>query len=496
MNNSAGSAYKLAQQIELTREAIGKAKQQIAYVQLALKFGFATTWLLYFIFAMGFYVADLWGLTTWLTENIGEVLAFTVFLVMAVLMAQTLAMIKHVFYEHRAMFRYGAGIVLLIGLLGVFFEVFNSTSQQQHMAYTKAENSKAFDSVANTQITVGNASDSGMIAHYQGELGKHQEYLKTCKKTCTEQRAKIAEYTGKIEAMQKGAQDAATAATAATTAAITAKAETLQNMKDEAHKPMFKFFRDVFNISIAIALVLTAAIVSAGFEYSHALLSRILGEKQDYLAALQDQLIKLESSYIDMTGKKYTSGDFADMEAGTINPEGTAQTDGGYKRQSEGFGFIPNRPAPAMAMQEGYAQVMHSPALFKWQQNRSSYGQPEQLRTQEPRKPFAGFVDTNGMKAKTTRQVLREGVRTFPGNVGLDTPLHAHVDTQEQPLHGHVDMQKDMQPDKHQKGVCPQCGGRFKPVNKQHRFCSPSCRDTWHNEQNPERKQHMKRRKG
>lgn len=149
-----------------------------------------------------------------------------------------------------------------------------------------------------------------------------------------------------------------------------------------------------------------------------------------------------------------------------------------------------------MAMQEGYAQVMHSPALFKWQQNRSSYGQPEQLRTQEPRKPFAGFVDTNSMKAKTTRQVLREGVRTFPGSVGLDTPLHAHVDTQEQPLHGHVDMQKDMQPDKHQKGVCPQCGGRFKPVNKQHRFCSPSCRDTWHNEQNPERKQHMKRRKG
>lgn len=491
MNNSAGSAYKLAQQIELNREAIGKAKQQIAYVQLALKFGFATTWLLYFIFAMGFYVADLWGLTTWLTENIGEVLAFTVFLIMAVLMAQTLAMIKHIFYEHRAMFRYGVGIVLLIGLLGVFFEVFNSTSQQQHMAYTKAENSKAFNSVANTQITVGNASDSSMLAHYQGELGKHQEYLKTCKKTCTEQRAKIAEYTGKIEALQKGAKDAATAATAATTAAITAKAETLQAMKEEAHKPMFKFFRDVFSISISIALVLTAAIVSAGFEYSHALLSRILGEKQDYLAGLQDQLIKLESSYIDMTGKKYTAGDFADMEAGTITPEGTAQTDGGYKRQSEGFGFIPNRPAPAMTMQGGYAEIRPRPSLFKWQQEYDKQPEPETLK-----QPF-GFAPSRATSeaGKSYRQALRSGFKGWQDGA-LDAPLHERVYTH--------DTQADTQADTHDtqgkqgrvRGVCPQCGTQFKPVNKWHTFCCSACKDAYHNERNPERKQHMKRRKG
>lgn len=46
------------------------------------------------------------------------------------------------------------------------------------------------------------------------------------------------------------------------------------------------------------------------------------------------------------------------------------------------------------------------------------------------------------------------------------------------------------------RGVCPQCGTHFKPVNKWHTFCCSTCRDAYHNERNPERKQHMKRRKG
>ena len=34
---------------------------------------------------------------------------------------------------------------------------------------------------------------------------------------------------------------------------------------------------------------------------------------------------------------------------------------------------------------------------------------------------------------------------------------------------------------------CPQCGTTFRKANKWHTFCCPSCRDNWHNEQNPER---------
>ena len=34
---------------------------------------------------------------------------------------------------------------------------------------------------------------------------------------------------------------------------------------------------------------------------------------------------------------------------------------------------------------------------------------------------------------------------------------------------------------------CPQCGTTFRKANKWHTFCCPSCRDNWHNEQNPDR---------
>ncbi|MFZ1345159.1 hypothetical protein, partial [Thiothrix eikelboomii] len=63
------NAYRLGQQIVLEQNKIADAKAGIAYVKLALSFAFVTTWILYFIFAFSFYVADLWGISTWLTEN-------------------------------------------------------------------------------------------------------------------------------------------------------------------------------------------------------------------------------------------------------------------------------------------------------------------------------------------------------------------------------------------------------------------------------------------
>lgn len=42
---------------------------------------------------------------------------------------------------------------------------------------------------------------------------------------------------------------------------------------------------------------------------------------------------------------------------------------------------------------------------------------------------------------------------------------------------------------------CPQCGTAFTKANKWHTFCKSSCKDTWHNERNPERLAHAKRKR-
>ena len=42
---------------------------------------------------------------------------------------------------------------------------------------------------------------------------------------------------------------------------------------------------------------------------------------------------------------------------------------------------------------------------------------------------------------------------------------------------------------------CPQCGTTFTKANKWHTFCKSSCKDNWHNERNPERLAHAKRKR-
>ncbi|TXH78367.1 MAG: hypothetical protein E6Q85_01730 [Thiothrix sp.] len=307
------NAYRLGQLIVLEQNKIADAKAGIAYVKLALSFAFVTTWILYFIFAFSFYVADLWGISTWLTENTSELVAFALFLTMALLMAQTLSMIKHAFYHHKAAFKYGLFAVLLICSLGVFMELFNSSSQQQTIAHQSAEKSKTFDSVANTKISIdGGANSSNRIAYLSGELAKAREYLNGCKKTCKTYQVKVADLTAQIEALQAGQSKANEIAGLASTNAIKAKTEAMSALKEDAHKPVFKFIRDALDVGISTAVVIIACLVSIGFEYSHALLSRMLGEKLDYLASLQNGLVKLKTDYMQTSGSEYGSSELID----------------------------------------------------------------------------------------------------------------------------------------------------------------------------------------
>lgn len=315
------TSYRLGQFIVLEQTKIAEQKAGIAYLKLALLFAFITTWILYFIFAFGFYVADVWGISTWLTENTSELIAFTLFLVMALFMAQSLSMIKHAFYHHKAGFKYGVGALLVICSLGVFMELFNSSSQQQAIAHQTAEKSKSFESLANTQITITGATDSSaQIARLEGDLAKAREYLSDCKKTCREYRVKVASLESQIASLKASQASAQEHAGAIADKTLTAKTEAMQQLKEDAHKPVFKFIRDTLGVTLSTAVVLIAAIVSAGFEYSHALLSKMLGEKQNRLEELQANLIKLRTDYLQAAGVEYGSSLAMDLDTSEPSP--------------------------------------------------------------------------------------------------------------------------------------------------------------------------------
>ncbi|MFZ1567601.1 MAG: hypothetical protein WAT29_02175 [Thiolinea sp.] len=314
------NAYRLGQLITLQQSHINEAKQGIAYIKLTLSFAFVTTWILYFIFAFAFYVADLWGISTWLTQNTSELAAFALFLLMALLMAQSLSMIKHAFYHHKAAFQYGIAALLVICSLGVFMELFNSSSQQQTIAHHTAEQSKSFAAVNNSVVNLPTSTNASRIASLSGELATAQSYLEGCKKTCNHYRAKVANLEQQIESLK--ASDAASleASKSIGDQTLKTKAELSEKLKEEAHKPVFKFIRDVLGVTISTAVVIISCIVAAGFEFSHALLSRMLGEKLAHLAALQDQLIKLRTDYLTETGSEYGSAPLPSSEPENLVP--------------------------------------------------------------------------------------------------------------------------------------------------------------------------------
>jgi hypothetical protein len=397
-------------------------------------------------------------------------------------MSLSLAMGKHIFYEHRAVIKSAMLPVLVMASLGVFFELFNSSSQQQNIAYDHAENSKAFASVAGTAISIGSVGDGYTLAYYQGELAKAKQYLATCKKTCSAQRAKVAEYSAKVDSILSSQKTAAAGVATATTAAIKTKAETLQNLKDEAHKPVFKFARDLLGITIATAVVLVAGLVSAGFEYGHAYMSKVLGEKLAYVAALREQLAKLQSGYLGQTGKTYATGDMPDSAAVS--------------------------PIPANAF-----------APFKWKQRAQQAGEAigrEMLKAQAARDDLHTQAQTKAGKlgnvldkiistqpapdTATYRQELQEGSTLFR-DVPLDAPSlqlpvgeNANSDkSSAYALAGAAKVGSVV--------ACPNCGKQFIKANKWHLFCSNNrkpregggnCSDEWHNAQNPERLQAIK----
>ena len=138
----------------------------------------------------------------------------------------------------------------------------------------------------------------------------------------------------------------------------------------------------------------------------------------------------------------------------------------------------------------------------------SKLGEPDampqpQATEPETRKPF-GFSPSN--PAPSSAAINRAKYM----HVSTLEPIHAHVNK-----HAHVNIQAHV--DKHayvseplqahdvymhalnaKAGSvvrCPQCGTGFKKVNKQHTFCKPTCRDTWHNAQDPNRVQYLKNRK-
>jgi hypothetical protein len=372
-------AYKLHKNIGQVQEKINRVKGELKRTHLAATFAFIGTLIVYFVFIWSLYIADLWGFATWLRANLSEVVALPVFAVLGVTLPLAMAFIKHVGYDHLAYYDTGKAtkylIVFFMMFSGVVYEAISSSSQQQHIAHTSAESSKTFSAIMGTSAAV--SDNSKLIA----DIAKAEAKLAKCEARLREGKEKHCSGSQAAVSSLKAALAAANAASVqASTQAIDAKANAAAKMKEDGFKPVYKFARDAFKVSISTGVVIVAVVVSIIFEISHGLLVVFLMQKQRYLDYLENTLIDFQARYMTGTGKVHASEDFTDSsvidmddlrDSGEVRRQGMGFTAdihatayGGiqHNRQAikdfeqaraQGFGFIP----PTASLHQGQRQA-------------------------------------------------------------------------------------------------------------------------------------------
>lgn len=441
---------EIRKKIEWHLAKIADLKKHLAYIDGLLATSKWLTFLLFLAFTLSLYLGDILHLQTLITSFMGSAPGFSFYLIICLLLAYVLAGIKHAAYSHMAMFGRVLAIVAVVVSMGLLAEVFQSSGNQDTKARVVMENSTEFKAAVNANPLAGMnlSSNTGNLTHLQGELAEAQSYLNSCKKTCYIQQAKVDKLNAQIAAEQAVNADRAINLATVTHAAMQAQTERIRQIEEKGYNPTIRSIASMTGVQIATAIVLVMLFISVQFETLHYWLSEMKARALLALDGLQTALVRLEVEYFHATGVEFDGSAHEDLEP-LSRPSPRSR-----QEHKTDFGFIPQT-----------ASMAHSsvtPALFKWQQ---------QPAHDKPRNGlgFIGFVDPDKPKS-----------------------LHGHV------LHGHVAPEpiaetivltspnaREVQEDK--EGICPQCGARFRKVNKQHRFCCPECRDSWHNQQQPQR---------
>lgn len=380
------TGYKQHQQIVMLKAELSEVDKEISYTKLAYKTAFVATFLLYFAFVWGMYVSDLWGFSSWLADNLSEIAALIVYVVLAIALPLTMAMVKEVGYKHFSRHKNEWWIVaLIVGILalaGVVYESIVSSSQQQHISTSTAEKSKSFEVITNTKPEPTNsASMASRIAIAEQRLATCKDYVERgVWRHCDESEANLKSLLNSEARAMQSAERAASAA-------IETKLDALQELKQDAYKPVFKSIRDGFAVTISEAVMIVTMFISVIFEISHLLLILFLSQKLKRRELLAQAIIGIEAAYLNHTGKKFSVDDFAD--------DSVLNMDDVREQSPAPFGF--NSPAIAQ---------------FNYQ------------KKQEP-KTTAGFVNTN---ARTT---WNKGLESLGINSPDDTALNRHADAQQ-----------------------------------------------------------------
>lgn len=500
-DNKMTHAYSLHSEMTDLQERAHDERQALKVNQWAQQFFTVSTWIIYLMFAAAMYGAPLWVLQAFFGANAGNYVAIIVIGLFLVALPTALAMGKHSGYKALSKRgidpRWMGAIIAFFIASGIYFEMTSATSQQQEKAHQAVENSNAGKAIMGTTVSTGTSAYASLLADAEFKLVACQRKLSEGKvKDC-------ANSTAKVNSLKEQSAADRQAAITANTAAITAKQSALDKEREAHALPIAKSFAELFGSTIATGAVIAALIAALIFEISHSLTIYNEWRLKLEIDRLEGNFKRLKVDYFHQTGKQFEATDFKEgeiidlmemRESGKIEHfkdrlQDAFQPEPEPEKKGGDFGFIrQGQAAPSSARLDA--------------ENRRKYPQEILYPTGKGKTaddyaliPREDFKRTG----KTYREAIRTGAQDWQ-DTPLDSPHSAndaqggahHEALHERVIHERVDTQGR---EGITRGVCPQCGTQFKPVNKWHTFCCKSCKDAYHNERNPERKQHAKRKR-
>ena len=521
--NNLNNAYGLSQEVRESTGKLQSPENDLKGIKRSQDVFTVSTYFIYFSFTSVIFAGvTVWNLQDYIFGNYTNVIGMVWALVTVFVVPLALSLAKH--FNYKAIARHSVehdrnkviihSIIVLALLSGLYYEAISSSSNLQAKAFHAVENSKAGESILNTSVA---SSSSGAIA---GLIADAEFKLAGCERRLKDGSVKDCNNsTAKVNSLKAQAQAERESVATANVAAIGAKQDALSKERAEHALPAAKYVAEMAGRSNDYGTMVVVILAALFFELIH--ISTIFNEAKA-LRGIDTQTARLKalnSDYFRATGKTFDEGDFKDSRTIDLsdNPlnvpmdndgaDFEVRTKGKPYKDNHDFGFIPSSANARFKWQDSEVELPAKPEKsFGFIPSRSSDSLAAQNRKDYPQeivmptKSRPTHDDYAPVKRVdlTARERLRNGEKLYPSGAldAPDSPAKADDDTHENTLHAHVDMHVDMRSNKHQKGVCPQCGERFKPVNKQHRFCSPSCRDTWHNAKKPERVKFIRSKKG
>ncbi|UOG93176.1 MAG: hypothetical protein L3K52_05440 [Candidatus Thiothrix sulfatifontis] len=232
---------------------------------------------LYIVAVFMLYVADVWGIGTFIVQKSNDWVALIVFSVIAFTLAFFLASSKEAVYEdiaiHRAEgYKLKTSQIIAMGLFltsGLLFEAFSTSNNQQHIANSAAENSGMMKEVTGSNVTLS----TGSTALTQ-DLQAAQMRLADCKVRMEKALAKgktfdCAQSEANVAAVRESMQMANAMANDTNAAALNAKTDAMLKVREHFDKPMFQAIGKATQTDNNTGMLLVIGVLIFVFECQH-----------------------------------------------------------------------------------------------------------------------------------------------------------------------------------------------------------------------------------